>query len=60
MVKTGEERDAEKEQLPAGSKGEAHRAPPEQLALSKMKDIYCTGTEGKRRGYMWLQVSLSA
>ena len=49
-MKTGEERGAEREQLPAGSKGEAHPAPPEQLALSKMKDIYCTGTEGKRRG----------
>lgn len=59
-MKTGEERGAETEQLPAGSKGEAHPAPPEQLALSKMKDIYCTGTEGKRRGCMWLQVSLLA
>ena len=32
------------------SKGEAHIAPPEGLALSKMKDIYCTVTEGKRKG----------
>ena len=57
MVKTGEEKGHR--EVPPVSKGEAH-TPPQQLALRKMKDIYCTGTEGERKGCMWLHVNLSA
>jgi len=46
-VKTGEEKGHIA--VPPVSKGETH-TPPQQLALRKTKDIYCTGTEGERKG----------
>lgn len=57
---TREERGNRWSAVPPVSKGEAHTALPEGLAFNKMRDIYCTVTEGKRERCMWVHINLSA
>lgn len=56
---TREERGNRRSAVPPVPKGETHIALPKGLALNKMRDIYCTVTEGIKERCIWLHINLS-